>query len=94
MAGFYQQHLEASHAVLDHLWVLPAFMRRGVGGALLAHALQHARAGGAREMRIDADPHAEAFYASHGAVRVGQVSAPIEGQPHRVRPQLVPGGAR
>ena len=89
VVGFYQLHREASHAVLDHLWVLPAFMGRRVGAALLAHAGQHARAGGAREMRIDADPHAEAFYASHGAVRVGQVSAPIEGQPHRVRPQLV-----
>jgi len=89
VAGFCQQHLEASHAVLDHLWVLPAFMGRRVGAALLAHAAQHARAGGAREMRIDTDPHAEAFYASQGAVRVGQVSAPIEGQPHRVRPQLV-----
>jgi GNAT superfamily N-acetyltransferase len=89
VAGFYQQHLEASHAVLDHLWVSPAFMGRRVGAALLAHALQHARAGGVREMHIDADPHAEAFYASFGAVRVAQVGAPIEGQPQRVRPQLV-----
>ena len=89
VAGFYQQHLEASHAVLDHLWVSPAFMGRRVGSALLAHALQHTRAGGVREMHIDADPHAEAFYVSHGAVRVAQVSAPIEGQPQRVRPQLV-----
>jgi N-acetylglutamate synthase-like GNAT family acetyltransferase len=89
VVGFYQQHLEATHAVLDHLWVSPASMGRRVGAALLAHALQHARAGGVREMRIDADPHAEAFYASHGAIRVAQVSAPIEGQPHRVRPQLV-----
>jgi len=64
-------------------------MGRRVGSALLAHALQLARAGGARELHIDADPHAEAFYVSHGAVRVAQVGAPIEGQPQRVRPQLV-----
>ena len=89
VVGFVRQHLEPSHAVLDDLWVLPAFMRRGVGRALLAQALQRARAGGVHEMHIDADPHAEAFYVTHGAVRVGQVSAPIEGQPQRVRPQLV-----
>jgi GNAT superfamily N-acetyltransferase len=89
VVGFVQQHLEMSHAVLDHLWVLPAYMRRGVGRALLAQALQHARAAGAHELHIDADPHAEAFYAANGAVRVGQVSAPIEGQSQRFRPQLV-----
>jgi GNAT superfamily N-acetyltransferase len=89
MVGFVRQHLEVSHAVLDDLWVLPAFMRRGVGRALLAQALQHARASGVHELHIDADPHAEAFYAANGAVRVGQISAPIEGQPQRVRPQLV-----
>jgi hypothetical protein len=38
---------------------------------------------------IDADPHAEAFYRACGALRIGGVAAPIDGQPQRVRPQLV-----
>jgi len=88
VVGFFQLRLNGSHADLEHLWVLPAFVRRGIGGALLAHAMQQARAAGASALHIDADPHAEAFYMAHGARRVGQRSAPIEGQPLRVRPQL------
>jgi len=88
VAGFFQQHLQGRVALLDHLWVLPSFMHGGVGTALLAGARQAARDGGATEIHIDADPFAEAFYIARGAVRVGQVNAPIEGQPHRVRPQL------
>ena len=87
--GFCQLRLDLPRADLENLWVMPAAMRHGVGRALLTHALQHLRAAGVRELHIDADPHAEAFYLSHGAVRVGQRSAPVEGQPHRVRPQLV-----
>jgi GNAT superfamily N-acetyltransferase len=88
VAGFFQQHVEGGLALLDHLWVLPSFMHRGIGAALLARARQDARAAGAGEIQIDADPHAEAFYIAQGAARVGQVSAPIGGQPQRVRPQL------
>jgi GNAT superfamily N-acetyltransferase len=88
VVGFAQLRLQPPSAELEHLWVLPLFMRAGIGGALLARAMQQARAAGARELHIDADPHAEAFYIAHGARRVGRRSAPIEGQPHRSRPQL------
>jgi len=63
-------------------------MRRGVGRALVSHALQTASRGGASEVTVDADPNAEAFYLDCGAVRCGEVAAPIAGQPTRVRPQL------
>jgi len=87
--GFAQWQLQPPNADLEHLWVLPQAMHRGAGRALLLHAQQHARAAGAQALRIDADPHAEAFYLAHGAHRVGQLSAPIAGEPQRVRPQLV-----
>lgn len=77
------------HWVLEHFWVVPLAMGRGVGRALLAHAVALARAGGAVALSIDADPHAEAFYLALGAVRVDAVAAPVEGQPTRVRPQLL-----
>jgi hypothetical protein len=51
--------------------------------------MRHLRAAGIGELHIDADPHAEAFYRSHGALRVGQLDAPIANQPQRVRPQLL-----
>ena len=73
---------------LDHLWVLPQFMDRGIGRALVAHALETALRGGASSVTVDADPNAESFYRACGADRCGEVPAPIPGQPKRVRPQL------
>ena len=88
LAGFYTLAPSASAWELDNLWVAPPFMHRGVGRALLGHALDVAIAGGASSVTVDADPHAEAFYLSCGAVRRGERPAPIAGEPDRVRPQL------
>jgi len=73
---------------LDHLWVLPASMNRGVGSRLVRFASEFALANGVRELTIDAEPRAESFYARLGAIRVGEACDTIEGQP-RVRPQMV-----
>src|SRR5207245_9079332 len=73
---------------LDHFWVLPPFMDRGIGRALVAHALETAARGGASSVTVDADPNAESFYLACGGVRCGEVPAPIPGEPGRVRPQL------
>jgi len=88
VAGFYSLHTSRAAWELDNLWVLPRFMHQGIGRALLAHALATAAHGGAREVTVDADPNAEPFYLECGAVRRGDVPAPIPGQPKRVRPQL------
>ncbi|RQO54378.1 N-acetyltransferase [Variovorax sp. KBW07] len=74
--------------LLDHLWVVPGHMGRGIGRALLMAARQLAAAQGASSLHIDADPYAEAFYQAFGAQRIGAIAAPIEGQPERQRPQL------
>jgi GNAT superfamily N-acetyltransferase len=73
---------------LEHLWVVPAAMRRGVGSALFAHAAAVARARGGCALCIEADPFAEPFYLRLGAVRVGALPAPILGAPQRVLPLL------
>ena len=86
--GFYLLAPKGATWELEHLWVSPQFMRRGIGRALLAHATRTARAGGASAILIDADPNAEAFYLACGAARVGSVAAPIASEPERVRPQL------
>jgi GNAT superfamily N-acetyltransferase len=88
VAGCYSLAPSAVSWALDNLWVLPRFMRRGVGRALVSHALQTAARGGASEVTVDADPNAETFYLDCGAIRCGEVAAPIAGQPDRVRPQL------
>src|SRR5712671_816151 len=88
VAGFYSLSPLGRSWELDNLWVLPRFIRLGVGRALLSHALQTAACGGAAEVTVDADPNAEPFYLECGAVRRGVVPAPLPGQPQRARPQL------
>lgn len=73
---------------LEHLWVAPQRMHRGVGRGLLSHALETAFGQGAMAVTADADPNAEGFYRANGAVRVGEVAAPISGDAARIRPQL------
>ena len=87
--GFYSLRPSQSAWELDNLWVLPKFMHQGIGRALLAHALATAARGGASEITVDADPNAESFYLECGAIKRGEIPAPIAGQPKRVRPQLV-----
>jgi GNAT superfamily N-acetyltransferase len=86
--GFVQLRFDGARAELEHLWVQPAHIGRGIGRVLLQRALDTARAAGHDMVRIDADPHAEAFYRACGATRTGTVPAPIDGEPQRVRPQL------
>ena len=52
--------------VLEHLWVEPAWMRRGIGSALFRHAADRARGLGATTMEWEAEPHALGFYARMG----------------------------
>lgn len=88
IGAFYALLREGETWQLGHLWVLPEQMGRGIGRALLRHAAAEAFEGGAREVLVDADPYAEAFYLACGAERDGDVGAPIPGQPQRRRPQL------
>ena len=88
-AGFVQLSLATDAAVLEHLWVAPEHMRKGIGRLLLRCGLAVATAWGCREVRIDADPNAERFYVACGARRIGAIEAPVVGAPRRVRPQLV-----
>src|SRR3954470_164663 len=59
LVGFCAVQTIADEALLDHLWVLPSCMRRGIGRALFQRAEEVARARGARRMKIVGDPHAE-----------------------------------
>lgn len=86
--GFFSLHAAGRGAVLSHLWVDPAAQRRGFGGMLLRKALQLAAVHRLEWLEVDAEPNAESFYVRHGLVKVGEIEAPIEGQPERVRPQM------
>lgn len=78
--GFYVLTNEADGPRLDHLWVLPSSMRRGIGRALFEHAATEVNRLGFPCMKIEADPNAEAFYKRMGAVRVGMSASEICGE--------------
>lgn len=73
---------------LEHLWVDPAAMGRGVGRALLRDALRAAHAAGAVGLSILSDPHAAPFYLRCGARPAEDVPAPMPGAPERTLPRL------
>ena len=70
--GFYALSGAGATRELEHFWVLPAHIGRGVGTRMFVHAVATLRADGARECRIASDPYAERFYLRMGARRVGE----------------------
>jgi GNAT superfamily N-acetyltransferase len=75
-----------SDADLEGLWIDPAWLRRGLGRALLQEAMRRVARSGATRLHVDSEPRAEGFYLRMGARRVGTVpSRP----PGRVLPRLV-----
>jgi GNAT superfamily N-acetyltransferase len=89
LAGFLQLAMDTQPWEIWAMFVEPACMGRGFGRQLVEHAKSLAAAAGVSELAIDADPNAEGFYLACGAYRIGELSAPIDGQPGRVRPQLL-----
>ena len=80
IVGFYALSGDGPTRELEHMWVDPAYMGRGVGRRLLRHAVAALRAAGCACLEIASDPNAEGFYLKYGAVRVGQVPARPEGR--------------
>lgn len=87
-AAFYQIQTNTTPFELEHFWVHPKHMRQGIGRAMFRHCAALLKASGQTLLAIDADPNAEPFYLARGAVKVGEVATPVQGHPHRVRPQL------
>jgi GNAT superfamily N-acetyltransferase len=79
MLGFYVLTTEADGIHLDHLWVVPAAMGRGIGRVLFEHAMMQARGLGFDSIKIEADPNAEGFYQGMGARRTGTAVSEVEG---------------
>jgi ribosomal protein S18 acetylase RimI-like enzyme len=78
--GFYVLTTEEDGIHLDHLWIAPEAMGRGIGRALFEHAAAQAEAAGCSYIKIEADPNAEGFYKRMGAVRVGMSVSDVCGE--------------
>ena len=73
IVGFYAlQLLGNNDAELEALFVEPEMIGRGFGRALIEHAKRRAIDLGIRQILIQGDPNAEAFYEAAGAVRHGR----------------------
>jgi N-acetylglutamate synthase-like GNAT family acetyltransferase len=72
---------------MEHVWVEPAAHGRGVGRALVLHALDEARRRHGGAVELFADPFASGFYERLGARRAGEVSAPMPGARDRTLPR-------
>jgi GNAT superfamily N-acetyltransferase len=86
IAGFYGFEPEVGGVGLDHLFVEPALIGRGVGRALWRHAVATARALSHPALIVVSDPNAEAFYRKMGAQRIGWRGSDLE--PGRKLPVL------
>jgi ribosomal protein S18 acetylase RimI-like enzyme len=82
--GFYVLTTESDGIHLDHLWILPAAMHRGIGRSLFEHAVAQARNLGFRAIKIEADPNAEGFYQRMGAKRIGTRVSKVDGEPREL----------
>jgi GNAT superfamily N-acetyltransferase len=81
VVGFSALLVEGEEAELTDLFVDPDHIGSGVGRALWGRTVATCREMGARRIRIEADPHAEQWYLSRGAVRVGEaLSGSIPGR--------------
>jgi GNAT superfamily N-acetyltransferase len=78
--GFYVLTNEADGIRLDHLWILPAAMHRGILKVLFKHAVEQTRELGFRAIRIEADPNADEFYKRMGAKRIGTSTSKMDGE--------------
>ena len=76
--GFATSLPAGSDVELEDLFVHPDWMRRGVATCLIADVVERARAAGAFQVAVTANPHAMAFYLRVGFRGSAQVDTDFE----------------
>lgn len=87
-AGFVATSVARPRWEVEHLWVDPPAMGRGIGRVLVRDAFGRANAAGAAGLAILSDPNAAGFYLRLGARPAGALPAPMPGAPERTLPLL------
>jgi len=85
--GFYTLQDSDGFAWLENLWVLPAYMGKGIGKQLFLHAVELGRQRGYKTLQLEADPNALDFYERMGMLKIGEHQYELDGQP-RILPIL------
>jgi GNAT superfamily N-acetyltransferase len=84
LVGFYA--LKKEEGILDHLWLVPEAIGKGVGRFAFAHAASVARDLGLSTLLIISDADAAGFYLKMGAQKVGEHYSPLQ---NRMLPKLL-----
>ena len=75
IVGFIGISAEVNLAEIEHLWVLPEFMGRGIGRALFQHTWEWCRANAIDKLKVVSEPNALGFYQALGGKVVGEESS-------------------
>lgn len=78
--GFYALSGRGRRRELEHMWVRPRHLRRGVGRRMVRHLRRVLRRAGVERLRIAADPNAADFYRRMGATPAGSVASTPPGR--------------
>lgn len=65
---------------LDHIFVHPSFMMKGVGSKLIFHAMELCKERNIRCLYVLSDPNAKGFYEKMGAQYIDDVQSNIKGR--------------
>jgi GNAT superfamily N-acetyltransferase len=79
--GFYGLLGDPPQGRLEWMFLEPEAIGRGYGRWMWNDAMQRANEGGFRELLIESDRFAEAFYRAMGATRIGATPSPVDGEP-------------
>ena len=79
-AGFYALFYFGQRASLEHFWLRPGCMGKGIGRALFRHAIARGGEKGCTVLEIESDPNAEGFYLKMGARRIGERRTQVLGE--------------
>ena len=74
LVGFFAIKKGKTYA-LDHLWLLPKVIGKGIGVQAFQEIIKECEASGIDAFTIVSDPNAEGFYLKAGAKRIGEVES-------------------
>jgi hypothetical protein len=72
--GFMGAKIEGNHCHLEHLWISPGMIKKGLGTLAVEFLLKEMKNRGVQEVRVLPDPPAEVFYFKLGAIFTGSSS--------------------
>lgn len=78
--AFYALLAQVKDDELEHLWVLPEYIGRGIGKQLFQHMLERCKLFNISALKIYADPNAQSFYEKMGAKKVGEYATQMDEQ--------------